>query len=108
MLYLVGENLDKTRAHYQAETGKIVQLMRGIYVDSADDIVLYHFATPGHFEILAYAEEDPDRSDHAARIWTGAPADRRLKKRMAAEVEIPDDGSFMASLGIHMEEESEG
>ena len=38
MLYLVGENLDKTRAHYQAETGKIVQLMRGIYVDSADDI----------------------------------------------------------------------
>ncbi|MCH8285022.1 hypothetical protein IIB79_00665, partial [candidate division KSB1 bacterium] len=37
-LYLVGENLDKTRAHYQAETGKIVQLMRGIYVDSADDI----------------------------------------------------------------------
>ncbi len=38
MLYLVGENLDKSRAHYQAETGKIVQLMRGIYVDSADDI----------------------------------------------------------------------
>ena len=38
MLYLVGENLDKTRAHYQAETGKIVQLMRGIYVDSTDDI----------------------------------------------------------------------
>lgn len=38
MLYLVGENLDKTRAHYRAETGKIVQLMRGIYVDSADEI----------------------------------------------------------------------
>lgn len=38
MLYLVGENLDKTRAHYQAETGKIVQLMRGIYVDSGDGI----------------------------------------------------------------------
>ncbi|WP_163266264.1 type II toxin-antitoxin system HipA family toxin [Chelativorans alearense] len=34
MLYLVGENLDKTRAHYQAETGKIVQLMRGVYVDA--------------------------------------------------------------------------
>jgi hypothetical protein len=58
---------------------------------SADDIVLYHFATPGHFEILAYAEEDPDRSDHAARIWTGLPAERRLKKRMAADGENPSD-----------------
>ncbi len=37
MLYLVGENLDKTRAHYRAETGKIVQLMRGLYVDADDD-----------------------------------------------------------------------
>ncbi|MCZ6895483.1 MAG: HipA domain-containing protein [Gammaproteobacteria bacterium] len=45
VLYLVGENLDKTRAHYRADTGKIVQLMRGIYVDSADDtdtVVLRH------------------------------------------------------------------
>lgn len=38
MLYLIGENLDKARAHYQAETGKIVQLMRGIYVDADTDI----------------------------------------------------------------------
>ena len=37
-LYLVGENLDKTRSHYRAETGKLVQLMRGIYVDIDDDI----------------------------------------------------------------------
>jgi serine/threonine-protein kinase HipA len=37
LIYLVGENLDKTRAHYQAETGKIVQLMRGIYVDADAD-----------------------------------------------------------------------
>jgi serine/threonine-protein kinase HipA len=37
-LYLVGENLNKTRSHYQAETGKLVQLMRGIYVDAGDDI----------------------------------------------------------------------
>ena len=37
-LYLVGENIDKTRSHYLAETGKLVQLMRGIYVDAADDI----------------------------------------------------------------------
>jgi hypothetical protein len=56
---------------------------------SADDIVLYHFATPGHFEILAYAEEDPDRSDHAARIWIDAPAEKRLRKRMAEDGEAP-------------------
>lgn len=36
-LHLVGETINKTRSHYRAETGKLVQLMRGIYVD-ADDI----------------------------------------------------------------------
>ena len=37
-LHLAGETIDKTRGHYMAETGKLVQLMRGIYVDAADDI----------------------------------------------------------------------
>src|SRR5712691_8184907 len=37
-LHLVGETIDKTRSHYQAETGKLVQLMRGIYMDAGDDI----------------------------------------------------------------------
>jgi serine/threonine-protein kinase HipA len=37
-LHLVGETIDKTRSHYRAETGKLVQLMRGIYVDADDDI----------------------------------------------------------------------
>ncbi|SCB39634.1 type II toxin-antitoxin system HipA family toxin [Rhizobium lusitanum] len=37
-LHLVGENIDKTRAHRQAEAGKLIQLMRGIYVDADDDI----------------------------------------------------------------------
>jgi serine/threonine-protein kinase HipA len=37
-LHLVGETIDKTRSHYLAETGKLVQLMRGIHVDSDDDI----------------------------------------------------------------------
>ncbi|HEY5082231.1 MAG TPA: HipA domain-containing protein [Bauldia sp.] len=37
-LFLVGENIDKNRGHYQAETGKLVQLMRGIYIDATDDI----------------------------------------------------------------------
>jgi serine/threonine-protein kinase HipA len=37
-LHLVGETIDKTRSHYQAESGKLVQLMRGVYVDAGDDI----------------------------------------------------------------------
>jgi serine/threonine-protein kinase HipA len=37
-LHLVGETIDKTRSHYQAETGKLVQLMRGVYVDADDHI----------------------------------------------------------------------
>jgi serine/threonine-protein kinase HipA len=37
-LHLVGETIDKTRSHYQAETGKLVQLMRGVYVDADNDI----------------------------------------------------------------------
>lgn len=52
LLYLIGENLDKTRAHYQAETGKIVQLMRGVYVNSGDDIdmtVMRHAVRIAHY-----------------------------------------------------------
>jgi serine/threonine-protein kinase HipA len=37
-LHLVGETIDKTRSHYGTETGKLVQLMRGIYVDADDDV----------------------------------------------------------------------
>ena len=37
-LHLVGENIDKTRVHRQAEAGKLLHLMRGIYVDANDDI----------------------------------------------------------------------
>lgn len=37
-LYLVGENIDKSRVQYKVETGKLTQLMRGIYVDAGDNI----------------------------------------------------------------------
>lgn len=37
-LHLVGENIDKTRSHYGAERGTLVQLVRGVYVDAKDDI----------------------------------------------------------------------
>ena len=52
MLYLVGENIDKTRSHYQAQTGKIVQIMRGIYADATDDIdvvTLRHAVRIAHY-----------------------------------------------------------
>ncbi len=51
-LHLVGETIDKTRSHYRAATGKLVQLMRGIYVDAADDIdktVLAHAVRIGRY-----------------------------------------------------------
>jgi hypothetical protein len=37
-LYLVGENIAKTRSHYLSATGKLTQLMRGVYVDTTGDI----------------------------------------------------------------------
>lgn len=37
-LHLVGETIEKSRAHYRADTGKLIQLMRGIYVDADDDV----------------------------------------------------------------------
>ena len=51
-LHLVGETIDKTRSHYLAGTGKLVQLMRGIYVDATDDIdqtVLAHAVRIGRY-----------------------------------------------------------
>jgi serine/threonine-protein kinase HipA len=51
-LQLVGETINKTRSHYLAETGKLVQIMRGIYVDAAEDIdqtVLAHAVRIGRY-----------------------------------------------------------
>lgn len=51
-LHLVGETLNKSRSHYRAGAGKLVQLMRGIYVDTGDDIeamVLRHGVRIAHY-----------------------------------------------------------
>jgi serine/threonine-protein kinase HipA len=51
-LHLVGETLNRARSHYLAETGKLVQLMRGIYVDADDDIdavVMRHAVRIAHY-----------------------------------------------------------
>jgi serine/threonine-protein kinase HipA len=36
-LHVIGEHLDKASGHYRAETGKLVRLVRGVYVDAGDD-----------------------------------------------------------------------
>jgi serine/threonine-protein kinase HipA len=44
-LQLVGETIDAKQAHLRAQAGDLIQLMRGIYVDAADDadaVVLGH------------------------------------------------------------------
>lgn len=37
-LHLVGETIDRARAHAAAQAGDLVALVRGVYVDAADDI----------------------------------------------------------------------
>ena len=37
MLHLVGETIDKHRAQYGVQTGRLVQIVRGIYVAAGDD-----------------------------------------------------------------------
>jgi len=52
---------------------------------SADDIVNYYFSTRRErFDLILYAEEDPDATDHRARIWAGEEGQRRLGKRMSS------------------------
>jgi serine/threonine-protein kinase HipA len=38
VLHLVGETIDAKRAHLRAQAGELVQLVRGVYVDAADDV----------------------------------------------------------------------
>ena len=50
---------------------------------SADDVTLYFLnENPETFEFVLYAEEDPDRKDHEARIMTGAAGTERLRELM--------------------------
>lgn len=37
MLYLVGESIDRLTAHRKAQAGDLVQIIRGVYIDAADD-----------------------------------------------------------------------
>ena len=75
MLHLVGETIDKHRAHYGAETGRLVQVMRGVYVSSEDDadIVLFDHA----LRIAAYLYPNTYLCGASAELLAPTP-DRRL------------------------------
>ncbi|MCW5729745.1 MAG: type II toxin-antitoxin system HipA family toxin [Alphaproteobacteria bacterium] len=51
-IHLVGETIDKTRSHYLARQGRLVPLMRGIYVDAEDDAdvaIMRHAVRVAHY-----------------------------------------------------------
>jgi serine/threonine-protein kinase HipA len=112
-LYLVGENIDKSRSHYQAETGKLVQLMRGIYVDADDDIdaiVLKHAVRIAHYLYSkAYLSA-------ASAILMGPTRDGRLflsgrrsqRTRIRALEIIQNEAPKSPSLGIAIVDDGMG
>lgn len=75
MLQLVGETIDKHRAQYGVETGRLVQIMRGIYVaaDEDADAVLFDHA----LRIAAYLYPRTYLSGASAELLAPTP-DRRL------------------------------
>ncbi len=75
MLHLVGETIDKHRVHYGVETGRLVQIMRGIYVAAEDDAdaVLFDHA----LRIAAYLYPNTCLCGFSAERLAPTP-DRRL------------------------------
>lgn len=74
-LHLVGETIDKTRSHYLAEKGSLVQLMRGIYVDAGDDI---DQVVLGHAVRIARYLYPKAYLSAASAVLLGPTADGRL------------------------------
>ncbi len=75
MLHLVGETIDKHRAQYGAATGKLLQIMRGIYVAAEDDAdaVLFDHA----LRIAGYLYPNTYLCGASAELLAPTP-DRRL------------------------------
>ncbi len=107
LLYLVGENLDKARAHYQAETGKIVQLMRGIYVDAGADIdetLLRHAVRIAHYlypkAYLSAASAVLLAPTRDGRLYISGPRSQRTRIRALEIVQnvAPDHPSTASAV----------
>ncbi len=75
MLYLVGETIDKHRVQYGKATGRLVQIMRGIYIGAEDDAdaVLFDHA----LRIAAYLYPNTYLCGASAERLAPTP-DRRL------------------------------
>lgn len=87
-LHLVGENIDKTRSHYLAETGQALQLMRGVYVDAnadIDHIVLTHAVRIAHYlyprAYLSGASAALLAPTSEARLYLSGPRVQRTRLR---------------------------
>ena len=106
-LHLVGETIDKTRSHYRAETGKLVQLMRGVYVDADDDIdatVLKHAVRIAKYlyprAYLSAASAVLLGPTRAGRLFLSGRRNKRTRIR-ALEIiqnEVPKHPSLVAAV----------
>lgn len=106
-LHLVGETIDKTRSHYQAETGKLVQLMRGVYVDADDHIdatVLKHAVRIAKYlyprAYLSAASAVLLGPTRAGRLFLSGRRNKRTRIR-ALEIiqnEVPKHPSLVAAV----------
>jgi hypothetical protein len=78
-----------TEVHYRTLNGKggidfMLTERAGHETLSADDIVHYYKETlPQQFELVLFADENPESQHHLARILTGAEAGHRLKALMS-------------------------
>ena len=106
-LHLVGETIDKTRSHYQAETGKLVQLVRGVYVDADDHIdatVLKHAVRIAKYlyprAYLSAASAVLLGPTRAGRLFLSGRRNKRTRIR-ALEIiqnEVPKHPSLVAAV----------
>ena len=80
-LHLVGETIDKDRSHYGAETGKLVKVMRGVYVDADDDI---DAVVLGHSVRIARYLYPRTYLSAASAVWLGPTRDGHLYLRARA------------------------
>ena len=117
MLHLVGETIDKHRAQYGMETGKLVQVMRGIYVaadDDADAVLFEHalriaaYLYPSTYLCGASAELLAPTADQ--RLFLGSNRNGRTRLRNleiiqtraphAPETEIAETTDPMGNLRV--------
>ena len=99
MLHLVGETIDKHRARYGAETGRLVQVMRGIYVaaeDDADAVLFDHalrvaaYLYPNTYLCGASAEQLAPTPDRRLFLSGRRNARTRLRNLEIVQTRAPD------------------